>query len=89
MFVYGRPLNKNTIYLSQNYINVNATIRKNCNVFILFKQFVKTIKKNIYNEIGDQFDNDNEKINFLKLILKINMILFCLIKMMVNGLVTI
>ena len=74
LFVYGRPITINTIYLSQKYAKVPATIRENCNVFILFKQSVKTIKENIYNKIGDQFDNDKEMINFLKLILKINMI---------------
>ena len=77
LFVYGRPITINTIYLSQKYAKVPATIRENCNVFILFKQSVKTIKENIYNKIGDQFDNDKEMINFLKLILKINMILLC------------
>ena len=47
LFVYNRPLKINTIYLSQKYINVPATIRENCNVFILFKQSVKTIKEYI------------------------------------------
>ena len=42
LFVCGRPLNINTIYLSQKYTKVPATIRKNCNVFILFKQPVTT-----------------------------------------------
>ena len=36
LFVSGRPLNINTIYLSQKYTKVPATIRENCNVFILF-----------------------------------------------------
>ena len=67
MFVYGRPLNINTIYLSQKYNKVPSTIRENCNVFIFFKQSVKIIKENIYNEIGDQFDNDKEIINFFKI----------------------
>ena len=67
MFGYGRPLNINTIYLSQKYTKVPSTIRENCKVFILFNQFVKTIKENIYNEIGDQFDNDKEMINFFKI----------------------
>ena len=70
LFVYGRPLNINTIYLSQKYTNVPATIRENCKVFILFKQSVKTIKKYIYNKIGDQFDNDKEMINFVKVNIK-------------------
>ena len=63
LFVNGRPLNINTIYLSQKYTKVPATIRENCNVFILFKQSVKTIKENIYPEIGDQFDSEKEMIN--------------------------
>ena len=66
LFVYGRPLNINTIYLSQKYTKVPATIKENCNVFILFKQSVTTVKKNIYNVIGDQFDNEKEMIICLK-----------------------
>ena len=77
LFLYGTPLNINTIYLSQKYTKVPATIRENFNVFILFKQSVKTIKENIYNEIGDQFDNDKVMINFKMLLLKIHMILLC------------
>ena len=36
LFVYGRPLNINTIYLSQKYTKVPCTIRENCNVFVFF-----------------------------------------------------
>ena len=42
-----------------------ATISENCNVFILFKQSVKTIKVNIYLETGYRFDNEKEMINLL------------------------
>ena len=35
-FVYGRPLNINTIYLSQKYTKVSCTIKENCNVFVCF-----------------------------------------------------
>ena len=51
LYLYGRPLNINTIYLSQKYTKVACTIRKNCNVFVLFKQTVKDIKDFIYKEI--------------------------------------
>ena len=64
LYVYGRPLNINTIYLSQKYTKVPCTIRENCNVFVLFKQTVKAIKDFIYKEIGDQFENDIEMKNF-------------------------
>ena len=64
LYVYGRPLNINTIYLSQKYTNVPCTIREICNVFVLFKQTVKAIKDFIYKEIGDQFENDIEQTNF-------------------------
>ena len=37
LFVYGRPLNINTIYLSQKYTKVPNTIREHCNVFVFFK----------------------------------------------------
>ena len=37
LFVYGRQLNINTIYLSQKYTKVPCTIRENCNIFVLFK----------------------------------------------------
>ena len=37
LFVYGRPLNNNKIYLSQKYTKVVCTIRENCNIFVLFK----------------------------------------------------
>ena len=55
LFVYGRPLNINTIYLLQKQTKVPCTIRENCNLFVLFKQTVKAIKDFIYKEIGDQF----------------------------------
>ena len=63
LYVYGRPLNINTIHLSQKYTKVLCTIRENCNVFVLFKQTVKAIKDFIYKEIGDQFENDIEMKN--------------------------
>ena len=63
MFVYGRPLNINTIYLSQKYTKVPCTIRENCNVFVFFNQNTRTIKDCIYREIGDQFVNDKEMLN--------------------------
>ena len=37
LYVYGRPLNINTIHLSRKYTKVPCTIRKNCNVFVSFK----------------------------------------------------
>ena len=43
LFVYGRPLNINTIYLSQKYTKVPCTIRENCNVFVFFEQNTRTI----------------------------------------------
>ena len=36
LFAYGRPLNINTIYLSQKYTKVPCAIRENCNVFVFF-----------------------------------------------------
>ena len=62
MFVFGRPLNINTIYLSQKYTKVlcKYTIRENWNEFVSFKQTVRDIKDFIYIEIGDQFENDTE-----------------------------
>ena len=60
LFVYGWPLNINTIYLSQKYTKVPCTIRKNCNVIVLFQQTVKAIKNFIYKEICEQFKNDTE-----------------------------
>ena len=63
-YVYGRPLNNYTIYLSQKYTKVPCTIKENCNVFVLFKQTVKAIKDFIYKEINDPFENDIEMNNF-------------------------
>ena len=60
MLVYNRPLNINTIYLSEKYTKVLCTSNDNCNIFVLFKQSVKTIKDFIYKEIGDQFVNDTK-----------------------------
>ena len=65
MYVYGRPLNINIIYLSQQYTNAPCTIRENFNVFVLCKQTVKAINDFIYKEIGDQFENDIEIKNFV------------------------
>ena len=70
LFVYGRPLNINTIYLSQKYTKVPCTIRENCNVVVIFKQTPRTIKDCIYREIGDQFENDKEMLNFFKMNIK-------------------
>ena len=64
LYVYGRPLNINTIYLSQKYTKFPATIKEICNVLILFNQSGKTMKENIYNEINEQVDNDEEMIKF-------------------------
>ena len=70
LYVYGRQLNINTIYLSQKYTKVPCTIRENCNVFVLFKQTVKAIKDFIYKEIGDQFENDTKMQTFFKMNIK-------------------
>ena len=43
LFVYGRQLNINTIYLSQKYTKVPCSIRDNCNVFVFFNQNTRTI----------------------------------------------
>ena len=67
LFVYCRPLNINTIYISQKYTKVPSTIRENTNVFILFKQSMRTIKENIFHEIWNQFESDKEMIEFFKL----------------------
>ena len=64
LFVFGRPLNINTIYLSQKPTTVPCTIRKNCNVFVLFKQTIRAIKHFIYKEIGNKFENDTDLKNF-------------------------
>ena len=64
LFVFGRPLNINTIYLLQKYIKVPCTIRENCNVLVLFKQTVRAIKDFIYKEINYQFENDTVMKNF-------------------------
>ena len=60
LFVFCRPLNINSIYLSQKYTKVLCTIRENCNVFVFFKQTLRTIKYYIFREIGDQFEKDQE-----------------------------
>ena len=70
LYVYGRLLNINTIYLSQKYTKVLCTIRENCNVSVLFKQTVKAIKDFIYKEIGDQFENDIEMKNIIHINIK-------------------
>ena len=64
LYIYGRPLNINTIYLSQKYTKVPCTIRENCNVFVLFNQTVKAIKDFMYKKIGDQFENETEMKNY-------------------------
>ena len=56
LFVSGRQLNINTIYLSQKYTNVPCTIIKNCNVFVFFEQNTRTIKDFIFREVCDQFE---------------------------------
>ena len=70
LFVYGRPLNINTIYLSQKYTKVPCTIRDNCNVFVFFNQNSKTIKYCIYREIGNQFKNYKEMFNLFEMNIK-------------------
>ena len=85
LYVYRRPLNINTIYLSQKYTKVPCTIRGNCNVVVLFKQFVKAIKPFIYKEIGDQFENDIEMKNFFHTNIKDKHDFVFIIKKKVNG----
>ena len=70
LYVYGRPLNINTIYLSQKYTKVPCTIKENCHVFVLFKKTVKAIKDFIYKKIGDQFEDDIEMKNFFHINIK-------------------
>ena len=70
LVVNGKPLNINTIYLLQKYTKVPCTIRKNCNVYVLFKQSVKAIKDYIYKEIGDQFENDKDMKDFIHMNIK-------------------
>ena len=70
LFVYGWPLNINTIYLSQKYTKVPCTITENCNVFVVFNQNTRTIKDCIYREIGDQLENDKEMLNFFLINIK-------------------
>ena len=70
LFVYGRPLNINTIYLSQKYTKVPFSIRENCNVFVFFEQNTRTLKDFIFREVGDQFEKDTEIESFFKMIIK-------------------
>ena len=70
LFVFGRPLNINKIYLSQKDPTVPCTIRENSNVFIFFKQTIRAIKDVIYKAIGDQFENDTEMKTFCKMNIK-------------------
>ena len=65
IFVYGRPLQVNIIYISQRYTRINATIRENTNMFIFFKQNARTIKEVLFQEIGDGF-NQEEFHSFFK-----------------------
>ena len=64
-FSYARPLNINLFYLSQTYAKVPKFIRENTNLFFIFKINNRTIKDVVFNEIGNNFDNDNEMISFL------------------------
>ena len=41
LFVYGKPLNINTIYLSQKYIKVPCTFRENCYVFVFLNKLLE------------------------------------------------
>lgn len=53
-FVYGRPLNINTIYLSQSYFALDLqTIRNNCQVFIVF-ELTNTDLRNSYEQLGSK-----------------------------------
>ena len=87
LYVYGRTLTINTIFLSQKYNKVSNIIRENCNVFVFIQQFIKAIKYFIFEEIGDKFDNDKTMKDFLTMNIKQNMISFCIIKMKVNNII--
>ena len=52
LYVYGRPLNINTIYFSQKYTKSHV-LSERSDVFVLFKQTVKAMKDFMYIEIGD------------------------------------
>ena len=70
LFVYGRPLNINTIYLSQKYTKVPCTIRENCNEFVFFEQNTRTINDFIFREVCDQFEKNIEIESFCKMNIK-------------------
>ena len=60
LFVYGRQLNIDKIYLLQKYMKVLSTIKENNNVYACFKQYITFIKDFIYKTIGDKFENKIE-----------------------------
>ncbi len=66
-FVYGRPLNINTIYLSQSYFDLDLhTIRNNCQVVIAF-ELTNTDLRNSYEQLGSKsFDTLKEFKTFAK-----------------------
>lgn len=66
-FIYGRPLNINTIYLSQSYFKLDLqTIRNNCQVFIVF-ELTNTDLRNSYEQLGSKsFDSLEEFKAFAK-----------------------
>ena len=64
LFVYGRPLGINTIYLTQSYFATDKqSIRGNCNAFIFF-EVSTTDLRNSYEQIGTR---DFDKIDDYKL----------------------
>ena len=63
LFVYGRPLGINTIYLTQSYFATDKqSIRGNCNAFIFF-EVSTTDLRNSYEQIGSK---DFEKVDDYK-----------------------
>jgi len=65
VFVYGRPLNRGIIYISQKYTKVATTIRENANYWILWSTSKRTLRENIYPELGDSFDSADEMYKYL------------------------
>ena len=86
LFVYGRPLNINKIYLSKNILKFHVLLERIV-MYLYFLNKILELKYFIFRKVCDQFEKDTKIESFFKMNIKAKMISFCIIKKKVNGMI--
>lgn len=70
VFLYGRQLGVEIIYISQKFTKIAMTIREQANFWLLYSTFKRTVKYNIYLELGDSFEIAEEMYSYFSTLIK-------------------